>query len=194
MSRDGSETREKILIATLELLKSGEPGLVRMSDIARSVKISRQALYLHFPSRAELLIEATHYLDISLGREERLEKSRKAETGRERLEAYVDAWCNLIPEIYGVVRALLVMKDNDEEVAAAWDERMSDMREGCEAAVLALYRDGDLKPGLTKPQATDMLWTLLSVRNWEQFRHDCNWSQKKYVATMKTMASDILAR
>ena len=34
-----------------------------MSDVAKQAGISRQAVYLHFPSRAELLIATTRYID-----------------------------------------------------------------------------------------------------------------------------------
>lgn len=42
---------------------------------------------------------------------------------------------------------------------------MQDMREGCEATVSALERDGALAVSYSNKQATDILWTLLSIRN-----------------------------
>jgi hypothetical protein len=55
-----------------------------------------------------------------------------------RLDAYVDAWGNYIPVMYGVGRALLAMRATDEAARAAWDDHMTAMREGCSAAVTAL--------------------------------------------------------
>ena len=72
MSRNPAETRKKILNSTLDLLEAGDPHRVRMSDIAKAAGVSRQAVYLHFPSRAELLIAATYLLDDRKGVEERL--------------------------------------------------------------------------------------------------------------------------
>ncbi len=63
MSRDSPDTRTRILKATLDLLEEGTGSAVRMSDIAKKAAISRQAIYLHFRTRAELLIATTHYLD-----------------------------------------------------------------------------------------------------------------------------------
>ena len=83
------------------------------------------------------------------------------------------------------------MKDTDEAAAKAWDERMQDMREGCEAAIDALNATSMLSPEHSPKQATDILWTMLSVRNWEQLTIDCGWSQKKYVATLKSLARRI---
>lgn len=159
-----------------------------MSDIAKRAGISRQALYLHFATRAELLIATTHYLDGLKGSEERLVPSRAARSGSERLDAFIEAWGNYIPEIHGVAKALLAMKDTDEAAATAWRERMWDVRQGCAAAINALHSDEALSPDHSPDQATDILWTLLSVRTWEQLTVECGWSQEKYIETLKSMA------
>ena len=70
------------------------------------------------------------------------------------------------------------IKDTDEAAATAWADRMQAVRHGCKAAVKALKDDGKLTPEYSVKQATDILWTLLSVRNWEQYRQECRWSQK----------------
>jgi len=188
MSSENTETRTRILKASLSLLEASNGKGVRMSDIARSAGISRQAVYLHFSTRADLLIATTHYLDDLKGTEERLVASRTARTGIERLDAYIEAWGAYIPEIHGIARALMAMGDTDEAAASAWGKRMQDMREGCEAAINALDRDGVLSPDHAPDEATDILWTLLSVRNWEQLTIGCGWSQDRYVETLKSMA------
>ncbi len=188
MSRENLNTRSRILKAALDLLEASQGKGVRMTDIAKRAGITRQALYLHFSTRGELLIEVTYYLDEIKGSEERLLPSRTAQTGIERLDAYIDAWGTYIPEIYGVAKALLAMRDTDEAAAQAWDDRMQDMREGCQAAISALNRDKMLSSDHSPDQATDILWTMLSVRNWEQLTIGCNWSQEKYIATLKSLA------
>ncbi len=67
---------------------------------------------------------------------------------------------------------------------------MQAMRHGCQAAVEALNNDGVLS--LDADEATDILWTMLSVRNWEQLRLECGWSQEKYSDRMKMRARRIL--
>tara|TARA_R110000868_G_scaffold175281_2_gene412228 strand:+ start:3505 stop:4104 length:600 start_codon:yes stop_codon:yes gene_type:complete len=190
MSSENPETRTRILDAALALLGSGRGSAARMADIARQAGISRQAVYLHFSTRAELLIAATLYLDEVKGIDDRLAASRAAETGAERLDALIDAWGNYIPEIYGIARALLAMKDTDEAAAAAWDGRMQAVREGCAACIDMLAIDGVLSPDLPPQRATDLLWTMLSVRNWEQLTVDCRWPQRTYIETTKRLARD----
>lgn len=194
MSRKTQATRARILNSCWEALEAGDPAAVRMADIAKRAGITRQALYLHFPTRAELLIATTHHIDAVKDIDERLLASRNAASGQARLLAFIDAWGGYIPEVYGVARALMEMQTTDPEAAAAWAERMEAVRHGCLAAVKALAADGDLKPDLTTKSATDLLAMLVSVRNWEYLRHERRWSQKRYVEGVKTLAKAALIK
>ena len=147
MSSKNNETRIRILAATVRMLEEHGGRGVRMGDIATESGISRQAVYLHFASRTELLVAATRYLDEKLDVDGRLAPSRAATSGIERLSLYIECWGNYVPEIYGVGKALLLEQDSDEAAAAAWSDRMAAMRAGCRAAVDALHADGKLAPG-----------------------------------------------
>lgn len=186
------ETRERILKSAWTLLEAEGGSAVRMGDIAKAAGISRQALYLHFPARADLLIATTRYLDEVYDIESQLAPSRAAASGLERLDRFVDAWGNHIPAIYGVAKALMAMKDTDSEADAAWTDRLNAIRHGCEAAIKALKADKALSPDYSQKQATDILWTLLSVRTWEHLTGDCGWSQKQYIEKTKHMARQVL--
>lgn len=192
MSSGNPETREKILRAAWTLLEAAEGREVRMSDIAKAAGVSRQALYLHFPKRSDLLVATTRYIDDVKDVDTRLAASRSAKTGIERLAAFVDAWGNYIPEIYGAGKALMIMGDRESDARMAWDDRMRAVRDGCHAAVNALHRDGRLAAEHSVEQATDILWTLLSVRNWEQLTIDCGWSQVLYIEKTKSLARRLL--
>ena len=190
MSRKTEQTRERILNSTVELLLGGKPSDVRMADIAKRAGITRQALYLHFPNRANLLIAATQHVDQSKNIDARLAPSRAAEGGVERLELFIDAWGNYIPEVFGIARGLISVYDSDEAAAAAWDDRLAAIRHGCEAAVKALRKDDRLKLG--PKEATDVLCGLLSVELWEYWVQKCGWSQGKYIAQVKSLANEAL--
>ncbi len=188
MSSENIETRTRILDATVRMLEEHGGRGVRMGDIAKAAGISRQAVYLHFASRAELLVAATRYLDEVLDVDRRLAPSRAATSGAERLALYIDCWGHYIPEIYGVAKALLLAQDTDEAAAAAWNGRMLAMRDGCRAAIETLHADGKLAPEWTPKRATDALWTMLLVPNWENLTRECGWSNQQYVRWMKTLA------
>ena len=194
MSSEALTTRERILQSTWTALLDGSTPRVRMSDIANSAGISRQALYLHFANRRELLIETTHYIDRVKDIDRRLARSRHASSGLERLEAYVDAWGNYIPEIYGVANALIVMGVTDDGARLAWEGRLAAVREGCEVIVTTLSREGQLSQRLSPPEATDVLCAHLSVETWWYLRDRRGWSQTRYVEAMQqTLKTMLLA-
>ncbi|WP_417484787.1 TetR/AcrR family transcriptional regulator [Maricaulis salignorans] len=188
MSKSGEETRTRILKACWTLLEQGPDAPARMSDIARASGVSRQAVYLHFPNRTELLIATTRFIDEASDIGERLATSRATTGGPARLDAYIEAWGNYIPVIHGVGSALMAMAATDEAARAAWADRMTAMRHGCDAAIQAIARDRRLRPGLDPVRATDLVWTLLSVRNWEHLVSDCGWTQDGYVSEIKRLA------
>ena len=181
------QTKTRILDTTWKLLeKRIEKN--RMSDIAKAVGISRQALYLHYPTRTELLIATTKHIDTVKKVNQRLELSRTAGSGIERLHFFIKAWGGYIPEIHGISVALRNMRKNDKAAAEAWDDRMQAVRHGCQAAVVAIAKDGKLKFDLSEQIATDILWTLLTIENWEKLVIDCAWPQSTYEQKMIELA------
>jgi AcrR family transcriptional regulator len=181
------QTKTRILDITWKLLeKRIEKN--RMSDIAKAVGISRQALYLHYPTRAELLIATTKHIDTVKKVNQRLELSRTAGSGIERLHFFIKAWGGYIPEIHGISVALRNMRKNDKAAAEAWDDRMQAVRHGCQAAVVAIAKDGKLKFDLSEQIATDILWTLLTIENWEKLVINCGWLQSAYEEKMIELA------
>lgn len=181
MSSKNLSTRDRILKSCQNLLESERSPEVRMSDIAKRAGISRQALYLHFPNRAELLVATARYLDEVHTIGAMVDANMMSKTGVDRLAAFVETWGNYIPTVYGVGKALMAMMDTDDEAKAAWDDRMKAVRVLCEHTVQSLEDHGSLSHDLDSKTATDLLWTLMSVRNWEQLTQECGWSQKRYL-------------
>lgn len=195
MSREKNQTRQKILDSTLKLLEKSSGGKeVRMSDIAKEAGISRQAVYLHFPTRADLLIAVTYRLDEIYDAAARLIKPAQAETGALRLDAYIEAWLGYLPLIYGVVKAMMDMRDDDEAANEAYSLRMQHIRNACETTILALKDDNQLQPHLNVDIATDILWTLLSIPVWEQYRFKCGWTAKECILRTTDQARAILIK
>lgn len=192
MSSAKMQTRERILEAARRLLERGGGATVHMRGIAAEAGVSRQAVYLHFGSRTELMVDLAHYVDGVTGLEERLAPVHAAARGVDRLEALVAFIDDHFTAVYSVAKALLRMRDADEAAAAAIDDRLNAVREECRAAVEALYRDDALTPAWTIEEATDILWTLLSIPAWEQLTQQCGWPHDAYVGRMTTLARRVL--
>ncbi len=194
MSSKNLDTRKRILKAAARMLVEHGGKGARMADIAKETGISRQALYLHFKSRTDLLVATTLYTGDQLDVEGRLAPSRAATSGVDRLRLYIDFWGNFLPEIYGVGKALMMVQDTDEAAAAAWADRMDAMRDGCRAAIDALLADDNLADGWTRDKAIDAFWTMLLVPNWEALTIDCGWSKTDYIHHMQTIAERTFVR
>ncbi len=194
MSRENLDTRKKILEATARLLLDSKGKGVRMADIAGAAGVSRQAVYLHFASRAELMIATVRYLDDVHGLKARLERFEAETTGIGRLDAFIEFWGNHVQEIYGVAKALMAARETDEAAAAAWKDRMDSVRSGCREVIEALNRDGSLAPEWPPNDAVDLLWTMLSIPTWERLTIECGWPVEKYVKGMQEILKRILQK
>lgn len=187
----GQATKEKILKATWEMLES-RGSSVRMSDIAKQAGVSRQAVYLYYPSRAQLLIETTKFAGDHYHIEDRLRPSRQASTGLERLDTYVEAWGGFLPLVLPILDALRAMKDMDAAAEAAYADRMAAMREGCAAVVDALKGEGTLTPHLSTDQAVDLMFSTLWIDHYERLVKDGSWSETDYSNQMKRLCAAFL--
>jgi len=203
-SNSKSPTRDRILEAACALLEDDSGTSTRMADIARAADVSRQAVYLHFQNRADLLTAALRHRDEQTGLQENLAASRAAATGEERIARYVEFWADHVPRIQGLAHALLAdhvpriqglahallaMRDSDPAAAAAWDERMAATRDGCEACILALAKEGRLAAPWQIGPATDLFWAMLSVQNWMLLTGPCGWSQQDYAENLTRQAT-----
>ena len=187
MTNKKTDTKVRILEATWQLMEKHQGKGVSMSKIAKEAGVSRQALYLHFDSRMELMIATVQYVDEIKGLNERLELFYNAKTGMEHLEACVDVWGNYIPEIYGLAKALLKTRDTDKDIDIAWNGCMADLRDVCKKTIEVLNKEKLLSPQWNQKEAIEMFWTIVSIQNWEQLTTECNWTNEQYIHRMKLL-------
>ena len=167
---------------------------VRLEDVARAARVSRQAVYLHFHSRSDLLIATTRFLDERLELPRRIQQACEAGNGVLGIEAYVAFWAAYIPEIYGLAKALLVARETDEAAAAAWADRMQALYEGCKYVVQTLVSQDTLDTAWTVESAADFFWAALSVPTWEHLTIERGWSQDQYRERMQWIIKRALLR
>ncbi len=160
---------------------------VRMSDIARATGISRQAVYLHFANRTDLMLATIKYVDDVKGLDERFKALDKARDSVELLEKIIEVWGGYIPEIYGIAKAVMVTRDTDEAHAAAWRGCIDCLRAACRDVIDTLKAEKRLAQGWTRDAATEMLLTQLSIQTWEQLTVEEGWSQANYIKRLKLL-------
>ncbi|MCY7297173.1 TetR/AcrR family transcriptional regulator [Alteromonas sp. a30] len=178
------DTRTRILASTWKLMEERLGVNVKMSDIAKDVGISRQAVYLHFASRTELMLATVQYVDEIKDVNARIEQIQQAQNATEQLEAFMQFWGNYIPEIYGLAKALLNTRDTDEAAASAWESCMSHLHGMSELVIQSLHAENLLVTHLQPELATELFWALVSIQNWEQLIRDCDWNTEQYIEQM----------
>lgn len=194
MSSGDPETRKRILVEARRLIIENRGKDVRIEDIAQAAGVSRQAVYMHFGSRPGLLIATARYLDETLGLSERLQPVITQQNGMRELEAWVEFWGHYIPDIYGLAKALLSVRDSDDAAAAAWDDRMEAVYDGCLNTVRHLEKDGILAPEWTIETAADFFWATISIATWEHLTMECGWSQAEYIERIQRVLKRALLK
>ena len=82
---------------------------------------------------------------------------------------------------------MLLTKDSDEAMAAAWNNSMGCLRDVCQQTIETLDSEGMLSSEWSPEDATDLFWTVISINNWEQLTKECGWSTQQYLDHMKTL-------
>ena len=57
----------------------------------------------------------------------------------------------------------------------------------CRAVVRRCAADGRMRPELTQPVASEMLWAMLSIPLWDQLTGDRGWSRAQYADRIGAM-------
>jgi AcrR family transcriptional regulator len=185
-----TDTRTRILEATRNLLLKRSGGEASMAEIAKAAGLSRQAVYLHFADRGALFVALVEYVDQKRGLHEVLDTVRNAPSGVAALRAMAAAQAKTNPDVWPMARASEAIRRTDEAMEKAWQNRLQDRHAGCKAIVKQLAKEGSLRKGLPIDVATDLLWTITSIRTWEDLALDRKWKRSEY----EEYVSDVLMR
>jgi AcrR family transcriptional regulator len=179
-SVSSENSRSRILDAALSLIvKRGEAD-VTMKEIAKAGGVSRQAVYLHFADRADLLVSLARHADEKRGLAAALQKIADAPTAIAALQEMAPLQARMNPGIWAIARALDAVRRSDEAAERSWQDRLASRLNGCGEVVARLRKEGVLRPGLTPTAATDLLWSISSLRVWEDLVLQRGWTPRQY--------------
>jgi AcrR family transcriptional regulator len=186
-------TRELLLDAAAELLRAGGVPAVTMVAVAKGADVSRQAAYLHFEDRGELLVALVDRIDREHGLFADVERVRKAPTAAAAIEAAAEMQARHSPRIVQVARALDALRHEDDAAARAWSSRIEGRLAGARAIVDRLAASGGLHRSRDREEAAVLLCELLSVRVWDDLVNQHGLSAKAYVRLVTSTALATLA-
>jgi len=174
------DTRSRILEAAAKLLIRRQGAEVSMADIGKNANLSRQAIYLHFADRGDLFVALFRYVDQKRGLAAELDRIRAAPSGIDALRAMASLQARTNSDIWPLARASDAIRRTDPAVEKAWQDRLQDRHLGCKAIIKQLDREGSLRKDLTTSVATDLLWTMTSLRMWEDLVKQRKWKPNQY--------------
>src|SRR5882757_557125 len=120
MSSSSDGTDVAILDAARRCLTRPGRREVSMAAIAGEAGVSRQAVYLHFETRAELLAALVRHVDEVHGFADLLRKCERAPDGCSALWELIGAWGGYVAKITDVARAVRAAGATDDDAARAF--------------------------------------------------------------------------
>jgi AcrR family transcriptional regulator len=185
-------TRERICGAALRLIMRRRGADVTLAEVARAARVSRQAIYLHFADRAELLLALVRYADDRRGVPAAIRRIESAPSGVAALREMAAMQARMNPTIWPLARLVDGTRRQDTAAERSWQDRLASRLQGCRTIVSRLKQEGSLQPGLDTAVATDLLWALTSLHTWEDLVLVRGWSAKRYERRMTELLMRVL--
>lgn len=179
MSSEGG-TRRRILTSALALVRRRKSADLSLGQVAAAAKVSRQAIYLHFRDRADLLVAVVRHLDETRGLPDKLMKIEQARSGVDAVRGMVALQASDNPILWPIARVFDAIRRVDPAVERSWQDRLGHRLEGCRRIIARLSDENALRAGIDPDTAADMLWTMTSLRMWEDLVVLRKWPAAKY--------------
>lgn len=184
-------TRRSILDAARELFEREGYLSVGLEAVAKKAGVSRQAIYLHFESKGDL-VRALHDRIYEIDVEPVTSEIWSAPTALDGLDAFVVAGGGVIPRIFAIAKALGSARPVDPEADAAWHSPAEARYADCVRLAKWLRTDGMLAPNMRVGDAADMIWMLTGFGSYESLVMDRGWSVRRWVDWTRDMLGRVL--
>jgi AcrR family transcriptional regulator len=186
--------RARILEETWQLLERSPDLTVRIADIAAAAGVSRQAVYLHFGNRSNLLLAAVRYRDATAGLTKAFIQAARHDPLPGALAGFVEAWFDYIPRIQPVANLLSAAAQIEPDARAAWEDRMSSLRNLVLVLTRRLSAERHLRSDWTAESAADWIWHRTHVDGWRHLVGECGWAPSDVVRRLAaSLERDLLA-
>jgi AcrR family transcriptional regulator len=179
-NRRSRRTRAVVLDAAWRLLEEEGVERATMAAVADRAGVSRQALYLHFASRAELLLALHDHVDQHLDLAASIQPVLDAPDGVAALEAFVAHLARYHPKILSIDLAVLRAASDDADVAVLVEQATRAWHDGCRAIVQRLEDEGRLASPWTVDTAADLVWSFMFPETLQRLTADRGWPTERF--------------
>jgi AcrR family transcriptional regulator len=194
VSSGRSGTRVAILDAARELFEERGYFGAALDGVAKRAGVSRQAIYLHFTSKAELL-SALHLHIYETDVVPALERHPiwTAPTALDALDAGIAADVEVASKVWRIHEALVMARRHHPEV----DETLRPREEARYQEIVRLGRwlkeEGAFPANLRVGTFADILWGLLSVGTFQSLVVQRGWSLDRFTRWVQSTIRSSLA-
>lgn len=176
------DTRTDLLKAAWHLVAQRGVGAVTLAEIAGAAGVTRQSVYLHFGSRAGLLIEMVRHRDRTSATVRKMLAAAQEAHMEPGFGRFTRLWFRHVAAILPAARAIEAASANDTDAAAAWTDRMQSLRAVLRGIVDRLADADRLAAGWTRDEATDWLWSRTHIDVWQQLVVERSWNPNQVVS------------
>jgi len=190
-SRKAATTRIEILDAARALFEVDGFFAVGLDAVAKKAGVSRQAIYLHFASKADLLRalhERVNELDVAPA----MERVWRAPSASAALDVWVDASADAIPRFINIFNALDPPRRVDPDAEATWHAPAEGHYADCRRLAEWLHREGELTAEMKVAEAADIIWSITNVKAYESLVVDRSWSRRRWARWTKSALRRLL--
>ncbi len=186
MSSGRGDTRTAILTSARALFEEQGYHGAGLEAVAKRAGVSRQAIYLHFASKAELLM-ALHARIYETDVVPALDRHPiwTAATALEAVDAAIAVDAEVASKVWRIHEALVVARRHHAEV----DETLRPREAERYAELVRLGRwvkkDGHLPPQMPVGTFADIMWGLTSLGTFQNLVIERGWSRRRFVAWVR---------
>jgi AcrR family transcriptional regulator len=172
-------TRAAVLAAAHAILKDHGYEELTMTAVAERAGITRRAIYLHFPTRADLVSALFDHIAGVEGLAESVRGVADAPDAASALDAWATHLSRYHPRLLEVDRALQRVWRTDPDAAEHRKRVVAAKLANCRLLARRLHDEGRLANGWTTQTTTDMLFALISTDMIEALLVDRHWSRQR---------------
>jgi AcrR family transcriptional regulator len=192
-------TRRRITEAALARFSGQGYAATTMDGVAHSAGVAVQTVYFTFHTKAELLIAA---LELAGGEPEApqavmdrawIGQVLEAPSGPRRLALIVEHGNDIYRRVGPLLPAVSSAASIDPDVDRAWRDLVARRRAGMSRIIDVFAGRGELRDGLDRIVALDLLFGIHRAETYLAFTVECNWSVPRYKAwQFVTLARQLL--
>jgi AcrR family transcriptional regulator len=180
-------TRAGLLTAAHAILTEQGFEALTTTAVAARAGVTRRALYLHFPTRADLVGAIYDYVADREGLADSLERVWNAPTALTALDEWAEHLARYHPRLLPVDRAVQRVWRHDPDAATHRARVVAEKLANCRRLARRLAAEDQLAPEWTTQGAADMLFALISSDMIEALLLDRRWSQKRLARHLAVM-------